>query len=88
MKDVTMFRKRSMKNFYDALHGITKANIQLSDVVEIMAHCVINGEVDKDSKFESRLYDNLLEQLTNMKVSFRKNTVKVNQRIIETERKN
>ena len=65
-----MFRKRSMKHLYDVLHGISKENIKLSQIVEIMAYCVINGEVDKKSNFECRLYEDLLEQLTNMKVGF------------------
>lgn len=65
-----MFRKRSMKHLYDVLDGISIGNIQLSQIVEIMAYCVIHGLVDKKSNFECRLYEDLLEQLTNMKVDF------------------
>ena len=65
-----MFRKRSMKIIYDVRHGISKESIQLSEAVEIMAHCVINGEVDQKSKFECCLYEDLLEQFMNMKVCF------------------
>lgn len=65
-----MFRKRSMKHLYDVLHGISKESIKLSQIVEIMAYCVIHGEVDKKSNFECRLYEDLLEQLTNIKVGF------------------
>ena len=63
-----MFRKRSMKIIYDVLHGITPENIQLSEAVEIMAYCVINGKVDQKFQFECRLYEDLLEQFMNMKV--------------------
>ena len=45
-------------------------NIPLSQIVEIMTYCVIHGVVDKKSNFECRLYEDLLEQLTNMKVGF------------------
>jgi len=65
-----MFRKRSMKIIYDVLHGISIENIQLSEAVEIMTYCVVNGEVDQKFKFECRLYEDLLEQFMNMKVCF------------------
>ena len=65
-----MFRKSSITKIYDALHGISTENIELSEVIEIMVYCVVDGKIDQKSEFECRLYEYLLEQLMNTKVDF------------------
>ena len=69
-----------MKIIYDVLHGISKESIQLSEAIEMITHCVINGEVDQKSKFECRLYEDLLEQFMNMKVCFHALNLKKNRK--------
>ena len=36
-----------------------------------MAYCLIDGKVDQESKFETNLYNELLEQLKRMKAGLR-----------------
>ena len=62
-----MFRKSSITKIYDALHGISTENIELSEVIEIMAYCVVDGKVDQKFEFECHLYEYLLEKLMNTK---------------------
>ena len=50
---------------YDSLHGISTDYVELSEAIEIMAHCLMDGKVDQKSVFETRLYNDLLEQLKN-----------------------
>ena len=61
------FRKDSIRKFYDSLHGISSENIPLTNAVEIMAYCLIDGKVEQESVFETNLYNELLEQLKQMK---------------------
>ena len=65
--DLTKFRHCSIKKVYDSLHGISKDYVELSEVVEIMAYCLMDGKVEQKSVFETRLYNDLLEQLKNDK---------------------
>ena len=69
--DLKQFRKASIRYFFDSLHGISNENIPLSNAIEIMAYCLIDGKVDQESKFEADLYDELIAQLKEMKEGFR-----------------
>ena len=64
------FRKTSIRKVYDALHGISAKNIPLSNAVEIMAYCLVDGKVDQESEFETNLYNNLVKQFEKMKAGF------------------
>ena len=68
--DLKTFRKSSIRKVYDSLHGISNQNISLSNGVEIMAYCLVDGKVEQDSAFETNLYNDLLQQLKNMKAGF------------------
>ena len=65
------FRKTSIRIVYDSLHGLSNEAIPLSNAIEIMAYCLIDGKVDQDSAFEANLYDKLIEQLKEMKAGVR-----------------
>ena len=58
-----MFRKCSIQKVYDSMHGISTKNVQISEAVEIMAYCLMDGKVKQKSTFESQLYDELLKQM-------------------------
>ena len=60
--DLKQFRKASIRIIYDSLHGISADAISLSNAVEIMAYCLVDGKVEQGSKFEKTLCDNLLKQ--------------------------
>ena len=63
------FRQCSIKTVYDSLHGISTDNVKLSEAVEIMAYCLMDGKVDQKSRFETYLYKDLLDQLKKYKVN-------------------
>ena len=63
------FRKCSITKVYDSLHGISTDRVELSEAVEILAYCLMDGKVEQKSLFETYLYDDLLEQLKNDKVN-------------------
>ena len=65
--DLKKFRKCSIRKVYDSLHGMSKDYVELSEIIEIMAYCLMDGKVDQKSEFETLLYNNLLEQLKNDK---------------------
>ena len=60
----------SIRKVFDSLHGISDESIPLSNAVEIMAYCLVDGKVDQDSEFETDLYNELVEQLREMKAGF------------------
>ena len=64
------FRESSIRRVYDSIHGISAKDIPLSNAVEIMAYCLIDGKVDQESGFETNLYNELVEQLREMKAGF------------------
>ena len=64
------FRKASIRKVYDSLHGISGDNIPLSNAVEIMAYCLVDGKVEQESEFEANLYNELLDQMKKMKAGF------------------
>ena len=68
--NLKQFRKMSIRKVFDSLHGISDESIPLSNTVEIMAYCLIDGKVDQDSEFETDLYEELVEQLRDMKAGF------------------
>ena len=64
------FRESSIRKVYDSLHGISSESIALANAVEIMAYCLVDGKVEQQSAFETNLYNELVEQLREMKVGF------------------
>ena len=55
---------------YDSLHGISTDRVELSEAVEILAYCLMDGKVEQKSLFETYLYNDLLEQLKKDKVNW------------------
>ena len=45
------------------MHGISTENVQISEAVEIMVYCLMDGKVDQKSTFESQLYEQLNDQM-------------------------
>ena len=68
--DLKKFRKSSIRKVYDSLHGISDDRTSLSNAVEIMAYCLIDGKVEQESAFETKLYNDFVEQLRKMKAGF------------------
>ena len=68
--DLTMFRKCSITKVYDSLHGISTDGVELSEAVEILVYCLLDGKVDQKSQFETCLYNDLLEQIKKDKVNW------------------
>ena len=64
-----MFRKCSITKVYDSLHGISTDRVELSEAVEILAYCLMDGKVEQKSLFETYLYNDLLGQLKNDEVN-------------------
>ena len=60
---MTMFRKCSIQKVYDSMHGISTENVQISEAVEIMVYCLMDGKVDQKSTFECQLYEQLHDQM-------------------------
>ena len=54
---------------YDSLHGISTDRVELSEAVEILAYCLMDGKVEQKSLFETYLYNDLLGQLKNDEVN-------------------
>ena len=63
------FRKCSIIKVYDAHYGISSDGVELSEAVEILAYCLMDGKVDQKSLLETYLYNDLLGQLKNDKVN-------------------
>ena len=68
--NLKQFRKTSIRKVYDSLHGISNEAVRLSDAVEMMAYCLIDGKLEQESVFETNLYNDLVEQLKGMKDGF------------------
>ena len=68
--DLKAFRKSSIRKVYDSLHGISTDIVELSEAVEILAYCLMDGKVDQKSSFETCLYNDLVEQLKNNEVIY------------------
>ena len=69
--DLKLFRKGSIGKVYDSLHGISNDAVPLSNAVEIMAYCLLDGKVEQESEFETNLYNELVEQLREMKAGLK-----------------
>ena len=65
-----LFRESSIRKVYDSLHGISAQAIPLSNAVEIMAYCLVDGKVEQESEFETNLYNDLVGSLKKMKAGF------------------
>ena len=79
-----MFRKCSIQKVYDSMHGISTENVQISEAVEIMVYCLMDGKVDQKSTFESQLYEQLHDQMVDASVdgiedSFERETLRPKQ---------
>lgn len=60
--NLKLFRKESMQIVFDTLHGIP--NTITEDVaVEVISFCFFDGKIDLGSKFEKKLFTNLVEQI-------------------------
>lgn len=66
--DLREFRRAPIRIVYDSLHGISTDVVELSEAVEILAYCMMDGKVDQKSSFETCLYNDLVEQLKNNEV--------------------
>ena len=64
------FRKTSIRIVYDSLHGLSNEAIPLSNAIEIMAYCLVDGKVEQESAFETNLYKYLLRKFKEMKARF------------------
>ena len=71
------FRKSSIRKVYDSLHGLSDEAIPLSNAVEIMAYCLVDGKVEQESAFETNLYNNLLKKFKEMKAGFKTFTISI-----------
>ena len=60
----------SIRTVYDCLHGISADGIPLSNAIEIIAYCMVDGKLEQDSEFEINLYNDLVDQLKSMKTGF------------------
>ena len=67
ISNLKQFRQCSIKKVFDSMHGMSKDHVELSEVVEIMAYCLADGKIDQKPAFETRLYNDLLDQLKNDK---------------------
>ena len=68
--NLKQFRKLSIRKVFDSLHGISDESVPISNAVEIIAYCLVDGKVDQDSEFETDLYNELVKQLRGMKAGF------------------
>ena len=63
------FSYRVVRLFFDHLHGETTNEISLLDALELMVLCNHQGQIDQKSDFETRLYEELRHQITEVKDS-------------------
>merc|ERR1712131_269893 len=49
--------------FFDLLHPETDKEVSLSDALELMLFCNNEGQIDQKSDFETRLYEELSQQI-------------------------
>ena len=58
------FSYNVVRVFFDQLHHVKTNEISLSDALELMIFCNYEGQLDQKSDFETRLYDELCEKIT------------------------
>ena len=57
------FSYKVVKLFFDQLRLVTTNEISLPDALDLMVFCNHEGQMDKKSEFETRLYEDLLQQI-------------------------
>lgn len=57
------FSYEVVRLFFDLLHGKTNNEVSLSSALELMVFCNHEGQIDKKSEFETKLYDELSSQI-------------------------
>ena len=60
------FSYNVVRIFFDQLHGVKVNSISLTDALELMVFCNHLGQIDRKSDFETRLYDELCNNITDM----------------------
>ena len=57
------FSYKVVRLFFDLLHPETDKEVSLSDALELMLFCNNEGQIDQKSDFETRLYEELSQQI-------------------------
>ena len=57
------FSYKVVKLFFDQLHHVTTNEVCLIDALELMVFCNHQGQLDMKSDFETRLYQDLTDQI-------------------------
>ena len=57
------FSYQVVRLFFDLLHPETDKEVSLSDALELMLFCNHEGQIDQKSDFETRLYEELSQQI-------------------------
>ena len=57
------FSYKVVKLFFDQLHHVTTIEVSLIDALELMVFCNHQGQMDMNSEFETRLYQDLSDQI-------------------------
>ena len=57
------FSYKVVKLFFDQLHHVTTNEVSLIDALELMVFCNHQGQMDMKSEFETRLYQDLSDQI-------------------------
>ena len=57
------FSYKVVKLFFDQLHHVTTNEVSLIDALELMVFCNHQGQMDMKSEFETRLYQDLCDQI-------------------------
>ena len=57
------FSYKVVRIFFDQLHHVTTNEVSLIDALELMVFCNHEGQIDQKSDFETRLYEELRNQI-------------------------
>ena len=57
------FSYKVVRVFFDQLHHVTTNEVSLADALDLMVFCNHEGQMDQQSEFETRLYQDLLQQI-------------------------
>ena len=57
------FSHKVVKLFFDQLHHVTTNEVSLIDALELMVFCNHQGQIDMNSEFETRLYQDLSDEI-------------------------
>ena len=58
------FSYNVVRLFFDQLHHATSNEVTLADALELMIFCNHEGQIEQKSDFETRLYNELCEKIT------------------------